>query len=129
VLALRSDGTVLAWGDNTYGELGDGTTAGHTGPEQVFGLTGASQVSAGGAFDLALTALATVPDVRGPTTTSANDALQTAGFALGTVSTAPDYSCNDIGVIMSQNPAAGNPARLGSAVAVTVVVRPPQPCP
>jgi len=50
VLALRSDGTVLAWGANTDGELSDGTTASHTGPEQVFGLTGATQVSAGEGF-------------------------------------------------------------------------------
>jgi alpha-tubulin suppressor-like RCC1 family protein len=54
VLALKSDGTALAWGDNTNGELGDGTTASVTGPVQVTGLTGATQVAAGGAFSLAV---------------------------------------------------------------------------
>jgi alpha-tubulin suppressor-like RCC1 family protein len=34
-LALRSDGTVLAWGDNTHGELGDASTASTAGPVQV----------------------------------------------------------------------------------------------
>jgi alpha-tubulin suppressor-like RCC1 family protein len=54
VLALRSDGTVLAWGDNSQGELGDGRTGGTSGPVQVAGLPGASQVSAGGEFSLAV---------------------------------------------------------------------------
>ena len=31
-LALKSDGTVWAWGSNGYGELGDGTTAGRNIP-------------------------------------------------------------------------------------------------
>ena len=32
---LRSDGTVWAWGNNTYGQLGDGTTTSRTMPTQV----------------------------------------------------------------------------------------------
>jgi alpha-tubulin suppressor-like RCC1 family protein len=34
-LALTSTGKVLAWGHNTYGQLGDGSTADSTLPEQV----------------------------------------------------------------------------------------------
>src|SRR3990167_3222804 len=34
-LALKSDGTVWAWGGNTYGQLGDGTTSDKTTPTQV----------------------------------------------------------------------------------------------
>jgi hypothetical protein len=45
---------VLAWGDNSAGELGDGGTASAIGPVQVSGLTNASQVSAGGRFSLAV---------------------------------------------------------------------------
>ncbi|HEX7713521.1 MAG TPA: RCC1 domain-containing protein [Bacillota bacterium] len=38
-LALKSDGTVWAWGMNTYGQLGDGTTTdSRTIPVQVRGL-------------------------------------------------------------------------------------------
>jgi PKD repeat protein len=44
-LALRSDGTVWAWGSNDYGQLGDGTTTDRTSPVQV--MTGAAEVIAG----------------------------------------------------------------------------------
>jgi alpha-tubulin suppressor-like RCC1 family protein len=40
-LALKSDGTVWAWGENWYGQLGDGTTALRYNPVQVVGLGGA----------------------------------------------------------------------------------------
>jgi alpha-tubulin suppressor-like RCC1 family protein len=128
-LGLRSDGTALAWGDNSQGQLGDGTTASHVGPEQVAGLTGATQVSAGFGFSLAVTALATVPNVVGDTTSAASSILRAAGFVLGPVSFASDYTCNYLGVIKSQNPAAGGSVRLGSPVAVTVGTQPPTPCP
>jgi alpha-tubulin suppressor-like RCC1 family protein len=51
-LALRSDGTVWAWGQNTWGQLGDGTTVNELIPEQVPGLNGITQVatSAGVSF-------------------------------------------------------------------------------
>ena len=53
-LAVRSNGTVLAWGKNSYGELGLGNTDPAGGPVQVSGLGGASQVTAGWEFTLAL---------------------------------------------------------------------------
>ncbi len=46
-LALRADGTVWAWGDNTYGQLGDGTTTARFLPVQVPGLTDVVEVAAG----------------------------------------------------------------------------------
>ena len=46
-LALRSDGTLWAWGSNTAGQLGDGTTTEHDTPEQVGAGTTWSSVSAG----------------------------------------------------------------------------------
>ncbi|MCA9613399.1 MAG: hypothetical protein H6721_17775 [Sandaracinus sp.] len=45
--ALTSSGEVWCWGDNRYGQVGDGTSM-NTRPEPVRVLTGASAVSAGG---------------------------------------------------------------------------------
>ena len=46
--AVKADGTVWCWGDNGYGQLGDGTTADSPVPVQVSGqVTGWAAVSAG----------------------------------------------------------------------------------
>lgn len=41
--ALLSDGTVVAWGYNANGQLGDGTTTNQTTPVPVCGVDGSSQ--------------------------------------------------------------------------------------
>ena len=46
-VAQRSDGTVWAWGDNSNGQLGDGTTTGRTTALQVTGLSGVVGLAAG----------------------------------------------------------------------------------
>ena len=53
-LAVRSDGTVAAWGYNADGELGDGTTTTRLTPVQVAGVAGATAVAAGDLHSLAL---------------------------------------------------------------------------
>jgi alpha-tubulin suppressor-like RCC1 family protein len=53
-LALRTDGTVWAWGSNYDGQLGDGTTTGRSTPAQVSGLYGINAIAAGEAYSLAL---------------------------------------------------------------------------
>lgn len=50
-LALKSDGTVLSWGSNSVGQVGDGTTTDRVTPVQVSGLgpgSGATQITASG---------------------------------------------------------------------------------
>ncbi|HEV7396353.1 MAG TPA: hypothetical protein VGN86_07560, partial [Pyrinomonadaceae bacterium] len=47
-LALKSNGTVWAWGANFYGEVGDGTTITRALPVKVSNLTNVTAISAGG---------------------------------------------------------------------------------
>lgn len=54
-LALKSDGTVWAWGNNDHGELGNGTKVDSLSPVQVIDLEGVKKIDAGSAtFSLAL---------------------------------------------------------------------------
>jgi alpha-tubulin suppressor-like RCC1 family protein len=72
-LALKSDGTLLAWGGNSFGQLGDGTTEDRTTPTAVAcgvmteaefcaagQLRGVSAIAAGGSHSLALLSNGTV---------------------------------------------------------------------
>jgi alpha-tubulin suppressor-like RCC1 family protein len=53
-IALQDDGTLWAWGDNTYGELGDGTTVSHDSPEQIGNDTNWRAIGAGYRYSVAL---------------------------------------------------------------------------
>jgi len=53
-MALLTNGTVRAWGNNRDGQVGDGTTIDRTRPAQVSGLVGITAVTAGGSFSFAL---------------------------------------------------------------------------
>lgn len=54
-VALKSDGTAVAWGHNGYGQLGNGTTSTGWTPAPVATLSGAVAVTAGGGHSLAIT--------------------------------------------------------------------------
>jgi len=53
-VALMEDGTVRAWGSNSNGQLGDGTTIDSPTPVQVSGLSDVTAIVAGDAFTVAL---------------------------------------------------------------------------
>ncbi len=58
--ALRSNGTVLAWGQNTRGQLADGSTTSRNSVAVIAGLTGITQVAAGWTAGYALKSDGTV---------------------------------------------------------------------
>ncbi len=55
-LALKSDGTVWAWGANNAGQLGDGTNADRNTPIKLNGLATVVQIAGGGIHSIALKA-------------------------------------------------------------------------
>ncbi len=59
-LALLANGTAVAWGDNEFGQLGDGSTAIASVPVPVSGLTGVKAIAAGEDHSLALLGNGTV---------------------------------------------------------------------
>jgi alpha-tubulin suppressor-like RCC1 family protein len=54
VTAIRSDGALFAWGQNTFGQLGDGTTTNRSSPVQI-GTSSWTVTSAGGFYTLTVT--------------------------------------------------------------------------
>lgn len=53
-IALLSDGTVWAWGKNTYGQLGNGTNEDCSAPQKIDTLSNIVDISAGHSFAMAL---------------------------------------------------------------------------
>jgi alpha-tubulin suppressor-like RCC1 family protein len=59
-LALKSDGTVWAWGNNGWGQLGNGKYGGSATPVQVPGLSNVTAIASGDLHNLALKSDGTV---------------------------------------------------------------------
>ena len=88
-LALKSDGTLWAWGNNFWGQLGDGTTVHRNAPVQVLNLTGVRCMAAGAEHSLALMQDGTVRawgenvagDLGDGTTTDRHTAVQVSSLS------------------------------------------------
>jgi hypothetical protein len=71
----------------------------------------------------------TVPDVIGLSQATASSRIQAAGLVVGSVAFRVDDSCDFINKVMDQNPAGGTQSTVGSAVSITIGLKPPHPCP
>jgi beta-lactam-binding protein with PASTA domain len=103
-------------------------TAGQT-TDRVFGrhtvlvrtLAGVSQVAAGDDYVLAIGSPAPrIPSVIGFTQQEAAQALQAAGYVLGRVAIVVDLTCEFLGEVKTQSPAAGTIDPPGTSVSVTI---------
>ena len=111
-LAIRNNGSIVAWGDNTYGQLGEGNSGGATNvPTSVVGFAGTpsgtappvslpTAVAAGGEHSLALTAAGNVMSWGGNsqgqlgdgTVTASNTPVPVSGLSNGITAVAAGYS-------------------------------------
>lgn len=120
---VLSTGTLLTWGENQDGQLGQGShdAAVHATPAPVRTLAGVSQVALSFFSGLAIGSPAPrIPSVIGLSQADAAQTLQAAGFVLGRVATVVDLTCEYLGEVKTQNPAAGTLDPPGTAVAVTI---------
>ena len=58
--ALHQDGTISCWGDNTYGQLGNGSEDNFSKPAKVVGMTDATAITAGLRYSCALRPTGTI---------------------------------------------------------------------
>jgi len=106
-LALKSDGTVWAWGLNTGGQLGDGTTTNSVTPKRVPLLTNIAAIAAGSNHSLALRSDGTV------WTWGWNDLWQ-LGYATSD-------SCTGGGLFGSAVPCSKTPTRVPGISGISVI--------
>ncbi len=122
-VAVLSDGSVLTWGDNSLGQLGIGTQDQnpHPSPVLVRTLAGGSLVAAGEDDVMVVASPAPrIPSVIDDTQAQAAQALQAAGYVLGHVGTVIDITCEYVGVVKTQSPAAGTVDPPGTSVSIAI---------
>jgi alpha-tubulin suppressor-like RCC1 family protein len=97
--ALKSDGTLMSWGNNAFGQLGDNTTTDRTTPVAVTNFTGVTSIAAGLYHTVALKSDGTVwawgrnqyGEVGDGTTTQRKVPTQVSGLSGVTAVAAGEY--------------------------------------
>lgn len=143
--AVFSEGTVSCWGENTFGQLGNGSTLPSTVPVKVRGIDSATGVAAGGAHTCALLSEGRVVcwgdnsagQLGNGTTTGSALPVEVTGITHAVAIRATGhYTCADLSDGATQcwgadsSGALGNAAALDSSTPVTVDrIGNPQPIP
>lgn len=121
VFAARYDANGLwienSWG-TSYGLNGWSELSWSFVNQYVFEAVGEAPLGPGGS----------VPPMLHQTLRSASSAVRGAGFNVA-IASAPDRSCNDLGLVIREIPNGGSWAPFGSTVTLTIGARPPTPCP
>jgi alpha-tubulin suppressor-like RCC1 family protein len=131
-VALRSDGTLLAWGNDLFGLLGDGTrnNGNDASPTPVTAVTGVTGLAIGGNTLLVLASARVMPNVVGLVRVTAVAELNELGLIVH-VSFVPDPNpqCDNVGFVASQFPQAGALVQAGQDAFIRVYGPPPGGCP
>ena len=121
--AVLANGSVKTWGADGNGVLGIGIndSGSHPSPVLVPTLAGASQISTGGLEVMAIASPAPrILTVIGDIQSTATQELRAAGYVVGRVSVIVDLTCEYIGVVKTQSPAAGTIAPPGTSVSISI---------
>jgi len=124
-MALRSDGTLLVWGIETYGLRGDGIPrAGNLPvPTPVTPVPGVTRIALAGVTVLVTAPAVTMPAVVGELRASALGQLHALGLSVQELSVPdPDRRCDNVGYVESQNPSPGTVLGPGARVTIRVYV-------
>jgi alpha-tubulin suppressor-like RCC1 family protein len=124
-MALRSDGTLLAWGHEGNGLRGDGVprTGSLPVPTPVTPLPGVTRIALAGGTVLVLAPAVIMPDVVGELRASALGQLHALGLSVQELSVPdPDRRCDHVGYVESQNPPPGTAVGPGTHVTIRVYV-------
>jgi alpha-tubulin suppressor-like RCC1 family protein len=124
-MVLRSDGTLLVWGNQDYGLRGDGfgCCGGLPVPTPVTPVSGVTRIALSGATVLVLAPGVIMPGVVGELGASALGELHGLGLSVQKLSVPdPDRRCPHVGLVESQNPPPGTVVSPGGHVTIRVYV-------
>jgi alpha-tubulin suppressor-like RCC1 family protein len=129
-MALRSDGTLLVWGSEWNGLLGDGVQRSTPlpVPTPVTTVSGVTRIAMGGRTVLVRAQAVIMPNVVGELRVSAVAQLHGLGLSVQEAFVADNQFCDNLGLVQSQSPPPSSVVAPGGHVTIRVYVQPPGGC-